>query len=364
MSPYEGLARPFKPDWEALLTTIMRRGTPRRVHNIELFQDTEISDAIAARFDLLRGLRTADPDYERKKYIAVQRFCGFDYITVGLNLEMPVFRHAIADTAALSRAGGRAYQDEQRGPIQSWEDFEKYPWPDPSNPEVTRDLEWYQAHTPDDMCLIAQGGFGHFCEHLTWLMGYETFCYALYDQRDLVEAMAERLIRQDVVLMKRILEFDRVKITWGSDDMGYKTSLLFAPDDMRRLVLEGHRQLAALSHAADRPYLLHSCGNLTEIMADLTDVVQIGGKHSFEDTIEDVREVKHTYGKKVALLGGIDVDFLCRAEPQAIRQRVRHTLDTCQPGGGYCLGTGNTVANYIPLENYLAMLDKGRVYGK
>jgi uroporphyrinogen decarboxylase len=32
------------------------------------------------------------------------------------------------------------------------------------------------------------------------------------------------------------------------------------------------------------------------------------------------------------------------------------------PGGGYCLGTGNSVANYIPLENYLAMVDEGRLY--
>lgn len=30
---------------------------------------------------------------------------------------------------------------------------------------------------------------------------------------------------------------------------------------------------------------------------------------------------------------------------------------------GYCLGTGNTVANYIPLDNYPIMLDEGRKYG-
>ena len=32
----------------------------------------------------------------------------------------------------------------------------------------------------------------------------------------------------------------------------------------------------------------------------------------------------------------------------------------CAPGGGYALGTGNTVANYIPVKNYLAMLEAGR----
>ena len=117
-----------------------------------------------------------------------------------------------------------------------------------------------------------------------------------------------------------------------------------------------------MSHAAGRPYILHSCGNLNAIYEDLIEDVKIDGKHSFEDTIEDVRDLKSTLGQRIALLGGIDVDFLCRADEATIRARVRDTLDICMPGGGYCLGTGNSVANYIPLDHYLAMLDEGRNY--
>mgnify|MGYP000611686805 FL=1 len=193
-------------------------------------------------------------------------------------------------------------------------------------------------------------------------MGYQTFCYALYDQRDLVRAIAEKLLAQYRTAVERVLQIERVSVVWGSDDMGHKTGLLFSPDDMREFVLSGHKVLAEMCHRAGRPYLLHSCGNLSDIIDDLTDDVRIDGKHSFEDTIEDVRHVKFTYGRKIALLGGIDVDFLCRSDEQAIRRRVRETLDICMPGGGYCLGTGNTVANYIPLDNYLAMLDEGRLY--
>lgn len=29
------------------------------------------------------------------------------------------------------------------------------------------------------------------------------------------------------------------------------------------------------------------------------------------------------------------------------------------PGGRYALGSGNSVANYVPVQNYLAMLDEG-----
>jgi uroporphyrinogen decarboxylase len=97
-------------------------------------------------------------------------------------------------------------------------------------------------------------------------------------------------------------------------------------------------------------------------MDDLIDTVKIDVKHSFEDTIEDVRDLKHTYGQKIALLGGIDIDFLCRSTPEEIRKQVRNTLDICIPGGGYCLGTGNSVANYIPMDNYLAMVDEGMLY--
>ena len=95
-------------------------------------------------------------------------------------------------------------------------------------------------------------------------------------------------------------------------------------------------------------------------MEDLIEEVRIDARHSFEDAIEPVTEAKRRYGDRVALLGGLDMDFLCRAKEEDLRKRVRQTLEVCMPGGGYCLGTGNSVANYIPLENYLIMLEEGR----
>ena len=58
------------------------------------------------------------------------------------------------------------------------------------------------------------------------------------------------------------------------------------------------------------------------------------------------------------------MDFLCRATEEQVRQRVRDTLEVCIPGGGHCLGTGNSIANYVPVGNYLAMLDEGRHFSR
>jgi uroporphyrinogen decarboxylase len=330
---------------------------------MELFHDGEIAEAIVRKFDLLPRVRPDDPYYNQKRLIAVNRFVGFDYVVAGLvGLDFPLKSARADDTAALKHTGGRYFAEEHAGPITNWEEFECYPWPDPTQADAARDLEWFSENLPDDLCLV--GGLGaHFAELLTWMMGYETLCFALFDQRDLVAAIAARLRDFFRVWLRRVLEFDRVKMVWGSDDMGFKTGLMLSPADMREFVLAGHREQAARSHAAGRPYLLHACGNLSAIMDDLVTDVKIDAKHSFEDTIEDVREAKKTYGRRIALLGGVDVDFLCRSDEQAVRRRVRETLQACLPGGGYCLGTGNSVANYIPLDHYLAMVDEGRLYG-
>lgn len=352
------------PNWEELVSCIMRQGTPSRVHPIELFLDAEVQTELCSSFGLLDGLSIDEPYFEQEKQICLMRFLGYDYVRCGLENTSFVLSHSVAyDTAPLARQTGRSFINEQRGPITTWAEFENYAWPDP-NLATTHALEWYEQHLPDDMCVIASGGFAHFAEYLTWLMGYETLCYALYDQRDLVKAISDKLITFYHHMVKRLAQFSRVKFVWGSDDMAYKTGTLISPADLREFVLPGHRLMAEVSHAAGQPYLLHSCGKLTAIMSDLIDDVRIDGRHSFEDTIETVINAKQTYGQRIAVLGGIDVDFLCRASASEVRSRVAQTLEMCMPGGGYCLGTGNSVANYIPLDNYLAMLDEGRSWRK
>jgi uroporphyrinogen decarboxylase len=351
---------PVRPDWEAFRDCILRRGTPRRVHHVELFLDPEMQQAIVDRFGLEEGLDRADPFFALRRQVALQAFLGYDYVVCGLEGMAWTWHQAvIEDTAAAGRrAAGREYMDEHRGPIASWDDFERYPWPDPAK-ATTRALEWYERNLPGGMCVVA-GLTGHYAEQLSWLMGYETLCYSLHDQRDLVRAIHERVHAITVAEVRLYLQFDRVRFVWGSDDMGFRTGLLMSPADTRELVLSGHRRIAAMAHEAGRLYFLHSCGNLASIRRDLVEDVGIDAKHSFEDAIETVVEARRSWD--VALLGGIDVDFLCRSDERAIRRRVRGTIDACLPGGGWCLGTGNTAANYIPVDSFLAMIDEGRRY--
>jgi uroporphyrinogen decarboxylase len=103
---------------------------------------------------------------------------------------------------------------------------------------------------------------------------------------------------------------------------------------------------------------LHSCGNLDTIYADLISTVGIDGKHSFEEAILPVQAFQARYGDRIAVLGGIDVDILASAAPEQVRAKTRFLIETCGARGRYAVGSGNSVPSYIPVENYLSMVDE------
>ncbi len=359
----KAFSQPVEPDISEMLDVLFRRRLPKRVHHAELFLDPEIKEAVGERFGLSSGLNRADPLFETKRDLALHSFLGYDMFRVGV-ARKTVFQTATlaaADTTSQAGQGrsARDWQEEHAGPIQGWKDFEAYRWPTVAGIDFSP-LEWLERNMPETMGCFELTA--HIFEILSFLLGYESLCYAVVDQPELVDAILEKAGAFYVDFTRALVDFSRVAVVWGSDDLGFRSGTMMSPDFLRGKILPWHKRCAGIAHSKGKPYLLHSCGNLDEIMEDLVSDVGIDGKHSFEDAILPVTEAKRLYGARVSLLGGIDMDFLCRSDEDSIRARVRETLEMCSRGGGYCLGTGNTVANYVPLDNYLCMLDEGRSF--
>jgi uroporphyrinogen decarboxylase len=209
------------------------------------------------------------------------------------------------------------------------------------------------------MGLIACHAGGMY-EHLAAIFSYEGLCYALHDQPDLVAAAAERLGGIMLTFYRRLVELPGLVAVFPGDDMGFRSSTLVPPDALRRHVLPWHKRFAALAHDRGLPYFLHSCGNLKAIMDDLIDDVGIDAKHSFENAIMPVADFQALYGRRVGVLGGVDIDVLGRFAPEAVRAEVRRIIDVCHPRGRFAIGSGNSIPSYIPAKNYLTMLDEAQ----
>jgi len=282
---------------------------------------------------------------------------GYDYVRLSGGLDFPGKGRSGEDTAPLSRKT-RNWAEEGAGPISTWQDFETYPWPDPVKSDLS-DYEFVANNLPEGMGLFLCPTGGFLEMPLDTLFGYQNLCYLVYDNPELVAAVFDKVGNIIYGFYERLLSLPNIYGFFQGDDMGFKTGTLIAPDELRRYVLPWHKRLAGLAHQHKLLYLLHSCGNLEEIMGDLIDEVKIDGRHSFEDEGNPVVDFKRKYGSRTAVLGGIDVDKLCRMPEDVLRSHVRQIIETCLPGGRFALGSGNTVANYVPLSNYFAMVEEG-----
>jgi uroporphyrinogen decarboxylase len=292
------------------------------------------------------------------------RFClgnGWDYVYCFSIIPFAGITYRNTDGATDEEQGRRRYyMKDYEGPIQNWNDFEKYPWPKDIH-NINLSARLMAKRVPDGMkVMVIPGGL---FEWTTWLMGMVPFSYALADQPDLVDAIIAKVSDIIYAVIEDMMDEPNIGGMFLGDDMGFATGTFVSPAMLRRKFFPHLKRVADLIHAADKVFVLHSCGNIYAVMDDLI-AAGIDAKNSFEDKIMPVEQVYERWGERVALIGGVDMNLLASGDEAQVRARTRQILDVCGPRGHYVLGTGNSVANYLPLQNYFAMLDEGRKWNK
>lgn len=346
------------PDAKEFIDILLGRSRSRRTPLVEYIVDDVVMKPILT--DLLQRtwVDWASDRVAKQKYldnfIEFWYRLGYDFVRFeqGFNFQR---RQLVAQDVGLDASKQRTWVDLHRGSIVSWEDFENYPWPIIDEVDFFP-LEYLHEHLPEGMGLMTCHAAGIF-EHVSQIMSYEGLCLALHDQPELVQAVTDRVGSLLEIYYEHLLDLDRVIAIFQGDDLGFRSGTLIAPDDLRKYFLPWHKKLAALVHRRQRPFFLHSCGNLQLIMDDLIADVSIDGKHSFEDAIMPVELFYQRYGQQVAVLGGLDLNILAKGTPAEIRQRTSHLIASCGSLGRYAIGSGNSIPSYIPPLNYLTMID-------
>jgi len=328
---------PRQPDFEQLLK-VVRRERPDRPVMFELGLSGPLTERFAEPGIEPDWSMAADNAYR----ISAHANAGYDHCIVrGSDFGFPSGERDKASSVSMN----------QGALITDRASFESYPWPDPDAADYSA---LRQAPPPDGIGLIpwAPGGV---LENVISLVGFERLCMMLFDEPalagDIFDAVGSRLVRYFEICAA----CEGAAALMVNDDWGFKTQTMLSPADMRRYVIPYHRRIVQVIHEAGKPALLHCCGNLEAVMDDIIDDIGYDAKHSWEDAIIPVEQAYERWGDRIAILGGIDVDFLCRSTPGAIRKRCRAMLQRAAERGGYALGSGNSLPQYVPEESYLAM---------
>jgi uroporphyrinogen decarboxylase len=331
-----------QPDFENL-KKVLSRQAPGRPTLFEFYMNPRLYHRLCKEPDA-----PAPTDHLELARLMVRGFHagGYDYATV-VAADYGFPRGDTHRLASVSLNEGSVIHDR--------ESFKAYAWPDPAAADYSR-LEVLKADMAPGMKLAVMGPDG-VLENVTGLVGYENLCAMLYEDPDLAgdifDAVGSRLLEY----YRRALAFDSVGLAISNDDWGFKTQTLLSPPQLRKYVFPWHKRIVEAAHQAGKFAVLHSCGQLEAVMEDVITDMKFDGKHSYEDCILPVEQAYERWGGRIAILGGLDVDFMSRSTPERIRERATKMLQQSAKKGGYALGTGNSVPEYLPEENYLAMIE-------
>lgn len=335
-----------KPDFSRLRNALLCQGEPDCVPNIELGVHPSFKARIIGR--PMSGV--ADE-------IEFARTAGYDYIKLQPGIDMnpgKIFPSGGSQQLRVTEEGGqRRWADEHEGIFKTFEDFEKYVWPKPEDVDYSR-LEEANRTLPDEMGLIGQ--YGDIFTFVWGSMGFENFCLALYEDPELVEALFNKVGGIICNLFENMSSLSRIGAMWYSDDLAYTGGLMVSPRFYRQFLFPWVRKIGDLCKKRNIPFLYHSDGVLWDVIDDLIGC-GVTSLHPIEPKAMEIAEVKERVRGKLALLGNIDVDLLSRGTPEEIEAEVKDRLQRVAPGGGYALGSSNSVPEYCSFENYVKMLE-------
>jgi uroporphyrinogen decarboxylase len=178
--------------------------------------------------------------------------------------------------------------------------------------------------------------------------------------RDMYEADADLAIAMYEIMAQGGFEFDGV---WLTCDLGYRNGLLFSPRHYDEQLRPTLRRLFQYFRGKGLPVILHSCGCVRDLIPrfiedGLTCLQPLEVKAGM-----DLIALKHQFGDRLALMGGIDVRAMAETDPAVIEEEIRTKLSVAKVGGGYLYHSDHSVPNNVSLERYQYVLELVKKYG-
>lgn len=338
----------FEPDYRKLVLTARNKATPW----ISLYEhqiDTSIMEQVLG-ISFAQLYHGDDRDLDR----FFQLYCDF-YMQMGYD--------TVSYEEIIGRAmpGSGALGEHKKGVIRDASDFEKYPWESISDTYFQiygRMFEALRRNLPPGMKAVGGIGYGIF-ECVQDLVGFEDLCYIRADDPELYSALFRRVGETNLKAWKRLLNDygDVYCVCRFGDDLGFKSTTLLPPEDIKEHIIPQYRRIIQEVHRAGKPFLFHSCGCIFDVMEDIIDIAGIDAKHSNEDQIAPFPEWVRLYGDRIGNFGGIDTDAVCKLSREDMKEYIQEVVQKSFGHGGFAFGSGNSIPYYVPVNGYLTMIE-------
>ncbi len=183
------------------------------------------------------------------------------------------------------------------------------------------------------------------------LMGEEGLCLAYYEQPELVQDMLDTIGRTARRVLERVAEEVLVDQLSVHEDLAGKSGSLVGPKQIAEFIKPYYRGAwEILAQRGARIFQQDSDGNVASVIDAFLDAGLTCMFPMEPAAGTDVVAVRKQYGKRLAMLGGIDKHVL-RRTPREVRAELEYKLQPMMRTGGMVFGLDHRIPNGTPIEN-------------
>jgi uroporphyrinogen decarboxylase len=175
--------------------------------------------------------------------------------------------------------------------------------------------------------------WGGFFGALRNMLGVQNLCMAFYDQPRLIERMMEERAERLIEITAAVLKHTRYEVFWFWEDMAYNGGPLVGPALFRKFAFRHYQRVCDWLRRQGIPHIgLDSDGDIRSLIPLWLDA---GIDHLWPFEVQsgmDVVAIRHQYGRRLAIMGGIDKRVLSRGG-DAMRREVDRVMPLVEQGG-------------------------------
>lgn len=358
IEPYIG-----KPNKERLLATLRGEKTDR-VPNFEVFVEEDhverllgrkVGNTAATEGNPAKGSKQAEgtrPMYP-ENYIELCGITGQDVLTVA-SIWTPIRQRQPDGTVTM--LNDRSFKSRA--------DLERVVWPGESDIEecLAYIREYVTAVKSTDLGVVFVGG-AIWQTLYEFVIGMHDCMIMMLDEPELFEELMSRSADYFSELFRRAIQ-EGVDIVLLTDDFAYNNGLFVAPELFERLWRPHFDRLMAPARDANIPIMFHSDGKIDAAMETLLEM-GVCSINPLDPSGVDYRDFKKRYGHRITLHGNIDLTWpLITGTVDDVDKDVKEHMDVLKPGGRWIAASSHSIVNWMPHENYVAMINAIHKYGK
>jgi uroporphyrinogen decarboxylase len=218
---------------------------------------------------------------------------------------------------------------------------------DQKEEEGLREIERWVSQTDYFVIALVDGLFWTPKDDLS----FEEFLVRVCRGDDGIRHMIQTKKRKVKQLVQRCLSQGADGCMIG-DDLAFNGGPFLSPRELRKTIFPGLQEIAEAVRGNKGIAFLHSCGNLTELIAPIL-AVGFKGLHGLAPSAgNDPLSIRERTRGKLTLMGIFEAD---RVEPQELDRCRKEILPLFVTEGGYILGSAAGLSMNTPLDSLGAL---------